>query len=119
VAAEGEFPRGWILNNQVGPGSTASVTVPASPGVVHILDAIFARMQNTTGGVEQTVNIQVTTLATVLQVELIMAATIGSDDVALSGLNIASASGGILTVNFSAVTVAGYMQSITAQGHDI
>lgn len=39
-----DFPRGWTLSELATAGVTASITVPAIPGVVHVLDAFTASL---------------------------------------------------------------------------
>lgn len=51
MSASDELPRGWdIPTTAVGAGSTPSITVPAVPGVQHILTSIVAAVAIVTSG---------------------------------------------------------------------
>lgn len=117
-----DFPRGWTLNNfHAGDGVAASITVAATPGVVHVLDSFVAKMTNNSTAGATASNITVVTAAgTVLTTSVIVAgAAVGTDESSFSGLDIASSVGGTIVVSFSAVAAAGITEILTIQGHDI
>lgn len=116
-----DFPRGWTFNSAVGAGSAAGITVPATPGVVHVLDAIFARLINAGTGASAAVNVTATIGAvTVVNTQLVVPATVvAADEFSLSGLDLATAPGGSLVVTFSIAAPAGYAEVLIIQGHDI
>lgn len=115
------FPRGWTLSTQAGGGFGATITVPAAPGIVHVLDSLFARIINTGTGASFIPAVRVTTsLGVVLSQLLVCAATIvTSDEVSFSGLDIPSSAGGTIVIDFNAVGLAGYFETLVVQGHDI
>lgn len=116
-----DFPRGWTLNNvQLATGSAAQVTVAATPGVVHVLDSVRAKLADINAGPGLlTFLIQVLTAAGTVEQAIIAAQIPGADEVDLTSLEIASAPGGSIVVAFNGATSAGVFQEITIQGHDI
>lgn len=118
-----DFPRGWALNNiQNASGVASSVTAPATPGVVHVLDSLYASAANFTGGaVALTPTLFVVTAAgTVLESLIVVAASaVARDSVSFSGLDIASSVGGTIVLTLTPGPPAGCWLELTAQGHDI
>jgi hypothetical protein len=122
-----DFPRGWIANSVTGTtGVAASVTIPARPGVVHVLDSLFFKLTvfNFTGST--IVSWQV--LAGGVQVLLGMLSTpatgagtgAGVDTASLSGLDIVTPVNSTIVAQFTgAVPGAGVYEEVIIQGHDI
>lgn len=111
-----DFPRGFTLSKLVGGGApAASITVPATPGISHILDTFTARLISTLPGGAGPVDV---TASGLVLTELYLAAA-GVDQDGGTGLGIPSGVGLALTVTFSAVTIAGVDQFLLIQGYEI
>lgn len=109
-----EFPRGWIITTDVIAG-TVSITVPAAPGVTHILDEFNAKLTVSAAGAATgiTVNVDGVPYAR------LQAQVSAQDEASVSGMDYSSVFGAALTVAFSAVLGAGVAGTLTIQGHDI
>lgn len=120
-----DFPRGWTLNSFVGPGSTASIVVPAIPGVVHVLDSFNAVLEAAAAaaaGLGADVNLTSsdgTFTAFVLGVMANAGGAVGSDTASGSGLDLAAGPGASLTISFNIAAAANYNEFLLVQGHDI
>jgi hypothetical protein len=122
-----DFPRGWTGNSLVGStGVAASVTIPALPSVVHVLDSLWFKLTvyQWTGAtlVEWEVLVGgVLRVAGMLSTPETGAGTgAGVDSVSLSGLDLATLAGQTIVAQFAgAVPGAGVYEEITIQGHDI
>lgn len=117
-----DFPRGWTLNTvQKGTGVAPTITVPATAGVVHVLDSLAARIINNSAGALYVPTVSVVIAAVnVLQDIMVLAATqAGADTTSFSGLELATAPGGSLIVSFDTGPGAGLSATLTIQGHDI
>lgn len=121
MAANEEFPRGWTLNGFGSGAGLVSVVAPATPGIIHVLDSIYARITNNgAGGAFGPVLQVVTSTILVFRNQLLTAnAVVTIDETSFSNLNIASAPGGDMTVQFSGNLGVGLTGIIVAQGHDI
>lgn len=110
-----DFPRGWTLSNE-NTGAAATITVPATPGVVHVLDNFTARALNQSAGL---VVLRVNVTAPAIELTaLFPPATTGTDADSESGLDIATAPGAALTVAFT-TGPASVTEFLLIQGHDI
>lgn len=117
-----DFPRGWTLQSIVGPAATASIIVPATAGVVHVLDSLAASfIASAAAAVAAVAFVQINTGAGLLTyMELVSnGGVVSRDSDSLSGLDLATAPGAALTVTFSGAAPANYAQLIVIQGHDI
>lgn len=117
-----DFARGWTLSSIAGAGAAASITVPATPGVVHILDSLLARLISAAAGAGGgATQLQVVTdPGVVLATDLgPLVAGAGNDSISLSGLDIAASAGSSLIVRFTVVVPAAFEQDLVIQGHDI
>lgn len=115
-----ELPRGATINNtQLGTGTAAQVTIPAAPGITHVLTSIRAKLADLNAGPgELTFFVQIViTGATTINL-LIAAGIPGSDEVDFT-CEIPAPAGGVITVAFNGATAANVYQEVTAQWHDI
>lgn len=119
--AGGAFPRGWILNSTTNTvGQTASLTTPGLTGVVRVLDSLYLRI-NSNGAAAFGVGATLTTAAGVILSLFLStpATTQATDEISLSGLDIATSPGGSITIQYTAAVISGIAEIIVAQGHDI
>lgn len=119
MAAVDEFPRGWTLTAD--SGSPSTITIPAIPGVAHVLDSIDARLVYTgatTGGELIQLSSSGGTYTGLILGRLFCGAANTADEFAATGLDLAASPGESLTVAFGG-HVAGEAQFLMAQGHDI
>ena len=108
-----EFPRGWAQVSNAPAFALASITIPAVPGVVHVLDQLTLRATNTTATLYgPTVTVGAITFQ-------LFAFPNSTDELAMSGLDLASPPGAALVIAFAAVASSGTAHTIQAQGHDI
>jgi hypothetical protein len=117
-----DFPRGWIFSNVQSVGATASVTVPATAGVVHVLDSIDAVVVSAAAaavGVVLQVFVTSPAPTLLLGVLALNGGQVQRDEISLSSLDIATAAGGALTVTFNAASPANYNEFVLIQGHDV
>jgi hypothetical protein len=115
-----EFPRGWLFSVNVGMGSTASLTVPATVGVVHVLDAFQALLfAQAAAAAAAAATINITAPALVIGLLGFNGGAVGADSASASGMDIATAPGAALTVSFSVAAPANYQHFLMIQGHDI
>jgi hypothetical protein len=116
-----DFPRGWTLT--VDLVGAASITVPAIPGVSHVLDAFFAQLGTNAGGGALQVQLSSsdgTFNNMVIGHPILPAAAAGSFESASasgSDLGLAAGPGASLTVFMGAI--AGVTETLVIQGHDI
>jgi hypothetical protein len=117
-----DFPRGWTLAVDQ---AIASITVPAIPGVAHVLDSVSAKMNSTNaavGGALVTLSSSDGTYNNFVLGHLQTAgvAAPGSESDSLSGsdLNLAAGPGASLTIAFSGGG-PGIGETLVIQGHDI
>ena len=114
-----EFPRGWLLTMQAGGGALASITVPAVPGVVHVLDSFSAVYTcSAATGTASANNVQITG-GPLLALLALPGGAVGSDSGGGSGLDYATAPGAALTVAFAGASPGSFFEFLTIQGHDI
>ena len=116
-----DLPRGWTLNSTTNTvGQTAAITVPATTGIVHVLDALYLRV-NANNAAAFGVGATVTTASgTVLSLFLSTPATTqATDEIQLSGLDIVSTPGGTIAITYTVAVIAGIAEIIVAQGHDV
>lgn len=117
-----DFPRGWTLSNVANAGSAATITVPATAGVVHVLDSLTATLvafAAAAGATAPQIAINTGGGNVIFGAVAFNGGATGRDEESLSGLDLATAPGGALTVAFSAVAPANYFQVLVIQGHDI
>jgi hypothetical protein len=118
-----DFPRGWTYyNTQNATGVAAAITVPGTIGVVHVLDSIYLKATNYTGAAGAFSDVWQAVIAATIVLQGILslpAATVSNDSISLSGLELATAPGGALTVQHLTAPGAGFYEEITIQGHDI
>lgn len=117
-----DFPRGWFLTTgSVAAGLTPSITVPATAGVVHVLDAYYATLVSFAAAAAATApQIQITAPAIGAVDSLAFnGGAVGRDSVSGSNVDIATAPGAALTISLTAAVPANYLALITIQGHDI
>lgn len=112
-----DFPRGWLQSNQAAGAGTASLTLPATPNVAHVLDQLQLRLLNNTAAAIA-VNVTITAGTFVITVTLYAAAT-SQDSLSLTGLDLTAGAGQALTIAFGSAAIANVWQTIIAQGHDI
>jgi hypothetical protein len=113
-----DFPRGWIQSNAA-VGSTVTVTAPALPGVVHVLDSVWAKID--ASGTAGPLNVNASSSGgSVSQFlgRVFIGTAGGTDEFSLSGLDLAAGPGESLTVAFNG-SGAGVGEALVAQGHDI
>lgn len=111
-----EFPRGWVATNE-GNGVIATVTIPASPGVQHVLDSFYARLE--TGGVTFSPNVLLASGAFVVQLAtLIVPPAADAVDTDSDLVSMAVPPGAVLSVTFSSGG-AGIVEFLRITGHDI
>lgn len=113
----GEFPTGWTQTANIAGVGTASVTLPALPGVAHVLDQLQLRLLNNTAAAIA-VNVTISGPAVSITVTLYAAAT-SQDSMSLTGLDIDAGVNQALTIAFGSAAAANVWQTIIAQGHDI
>lgn len=117
-----DFPRGWILPVGLVNGPGLSVTAPAVPGVIHVLDDLTVKAywaSGTPSAVSIAVQIVMAPFGTVtIDALLLPAALFQSSESQYSGLDMASSAGGSIVVQVfgAGASVQGL---IVAQGHDI
>lgn len=108
-----DFPRGWTIS-----GVGTSFAVPATTGVVHVLDS-FEVLVYWNGAAAAVANVQLTSSDGVFNADVIgfiaAAANSPASDSG-SGLDLAAGPGASLTVSLSAVFTNNFMR---LQGHDI
>jgi hypothetical protein len=110
-----DFPRGWTITANAAAGATASITVPAVPNVAHVLDTLTLRAVNASAALYAVnVTVQGGILGFVMD-----AFPNSTDEISLTGIDLATAPGNALTITFSGVAPASTAQQIYAQGHDI
>ena len=118
-----DFPRGWTLISQTGGGGTASVTVPAVAGVVHVLDRFTAKLVALAGGAVMAANVQLSSSdGAFTSLNLGLLQTVGAltaDEVSQSALDLAAGPGASLTVAYSLVTSTNNIEYLSIEGHDI
>lgn len=116
-----DFPRGWSYEVSPAAGVAASITVAGVAGVVHVLDAFYALLQNATGAAANNAGISVAldgvTFQTLGLVGVEAAAMAQGTDSATE-LGLAANVGSALIVKFNA-GVAGMNEFLRIQGHDI
>lgn len=118
------FPDGWTLAFTSG-GGVASITVPAAPGVAHVLDSFQAKAVSFDTTFAHSFNIQVTSSDGVLNtsvafvsVNAAASAQVGtSDSASASGLNLAAGPGASVTITFGA-SATSVTEFLLIQGHD-
>jgi hypothetical protein len=114
-----DFPRGWTFSNVTINPNTTSITVPAIPGVVHVLDSFTA---TTVGSVAVGQTITLASSDGVFAgfiLALLSQVAGGTADASVSGLDLAAGPGASLTIAYGAVTNAGNENLLIVQGHDI
>jgi hypothetical protein len=122
-----DFPRGWTLQAYAVNGASPSITVPATPGVVHVLDSYSAKLMNasTAAGTLSTLLLNSSDGAFSGYVLGIIGAsqvTSGSVDVDTAGgssLDLAAGAGASLTIAFGAISLTNSSEWLLIQGHDI
>ena len=121
MAANDEFPRGWVASSGVASGpATLSLTIPASPGIGHILtnaDVTIASI------VAQFVFFEVLVTDANGNVQLILPLTIsaaatGEASGSWTG-KIPAAVSGLLTVALTPNLIANTQGQMVIQGYDI
>lgn len=119
--AASEFPRGWTISSDNGGAVGAtSITVPAVPGIVHVLDSFDAKMFNATAAVVGAL-ITLTSsdgIFAAFPLGRLDAAAGGTDSASGSGLGLAAGPGASLTIAYSN-GVSGVAEFLVIQGHDI
>jgi hypothetical protein len=122
-----EFPRGWTISNyNSGTASVATITVPASPGVVHVLDSFNAKLVNSDTAAAHQTTVFVSSSDGVLAAFLLALLSTGtavggapvSDESSASGLDLATGPGASMTIAFQS-SAASLFQYLLVQGHDI
>ena len=126
MAANDEFPRGWLLSNaQLQSGTAANCQVPAAPGISHVLTAINAELYSFTGAAAFSPNVTITSPNTLggvpVQYLLNNPPPAGSDAISQWSWTgkIAIPAGLALIVAFNAVASNGYIELLEIQGYDI
>lgn len=119
-----DFPRGWsktIIAS--GLGATPLIVMPATPGVIHVLDVLDAKLVAFGATALYGPTVVVTSNAQILlQWQLIVAGAAGAvsqDELAASGLEIAGFAGQDLTVTINTTLIANTTMNLLAQGHDV
>lgn len=121
MAANDEFPRGWIESTAViGAGGLCNIVMPATPGIAHVLTFLEFIFANQGAGAGASNNIAITDTVNILyQIGLAVVPTgIAKDDISWNG-KIIGAVGAPLAVLQNAVNPAGYASSLNIQGYDI
>jgi hypothetical protein len=118
-----DFPRGWFLSNdQNASGAAASVVVPATAGVVHVLDSFVLKLWNGSAAAV-TVQVQLSSSDGAFSALGLGRASAGpsnaGDSTAGSGLDLAAGPGASLTVAVNNPAGTGVIQNLVVQGHDI
>lgn len=123
------IPRGWTQNVANFGGGDATLTIPGnSTGIVHVLDAVYARITSivTTYGGVGSAKVYAPTLfvsiagVNVIQHKLIIPGnTATSDEVSLSGLGLIGPNGAAITLTMAGSGDGGVIPQITAQGYDL
>ena len=116
-----DFPRGWTLT-AFGVGAAATITVPAIPGVVHVLDSFSAKLTNN-GGAAVGDPVQLSSSDGVyssFQIgQLLISATAESVDTdSASDLDLPAGPGASLTITIPNPGVSNQV-FLRVQGHDI
>ena len=96
--------------------------MPATPGVVHVLDTFTATILCfAAAGAAFTPALAINSGAGFINYALLAfsGGAVGTDVQSLSSLDLATTPGGALVVQFNAATLANYNELITIQGHDI
>lgn len=121
MATSDEFPRGWTANViQNGSAVQPQVLIPASAGIVHVLDSLFIKWTNYIAGAPLTSPIWTAgSAAESVEGVLLVPAGLGSDSVTLEGLQIKTVAGGLLAVQLNLAPAAGQFAEITIQGYDL
>jgi hypothetical protein len=118
-----EFPRGWTLTSATTAGAAATITVPAVPGVVHVLDSLQASLVAVAAAAAGSFIWVTVSWGGFAPIYLTLLASnggaIGNESASLSGLDIATAPATALTVAFNAPAAANYNEVLLIQGHDI
>lgn len=121
-----EFPRGWTFTSYVGPSQLASITIPGSTGVVHVLDEIDATIAATTAaaaGYAVGVQAAVPGLSGGAYLTYLLLADAGgaiaSSSNSLAGMGLAGPPGGAITVQFAIAAAPGYQQLLVLKGYDL
>jgi hypothetical protein len=115
MAANDDLPRGWQYGSG-GAVAAPSITVPATPGVSHVLDAVSATML--AGAAVGPFNVTVTSSGGTYNGEavgVLYTSDAGTDGASPSGLNMACMAGESLTVACASGGTDVYLQ---IQGHD-
>lgn len=120
MAANDEFPRGWVRNTiQSASGVAPVITVPAIPGIGHVLTDVFIKWTNfnvaVAGQHVWTVNVSGVIVNGLLALTANLEAT---DSITLAGIKMATPTGGAIAITTDA-PAAGQFVEITAQGYDI
>lgn len=122
-AANDSFPRGGSKNVQVGSGTAASFTIPACPGIIHVLDAFFAKVLAGVGGAAFEGTITLTSsLGTYSAYPLgtIFATGVSTSDSSDDpNVNLTSLPGEAMTIAFNGTTPSGDNQLLGVKWHDI
>lgn len=116
------LPDQWQYSVQaVGAGPQAVITIPAAPGVRHVVDHVEFRNINTAAAsVAANQNCQVSDGGTTIFItRSVLAAGIGRDVVGSDGPLSPGTPGAQMVVSFTTVTVANQINEITVTGHDL
>jgi hypothetical protein len=115
------FPRNWTLTTAVSSPSTPNLSLPATDGIVHVLDSFYTRIYAAgTAGGGQLVAVQCVGAVTTTIGELVIGANAYTgDDQTGTALDLASSPGGTLVVQWTAPLGANYGGFLVIQGHDI
>lgn len=121
MAANDTFPRGWTAS-AAGLAGPASITIPASPGVAHVLDAFTAAAYAIAGAAVTGPLINLNSSDGVyvnFPLGFIFLGTAPTNDSGSgSSLGLAANPGASITVSFS-TWEASTFELLTIQGHDI
>lgn len=121
-----DFPRGWTLSSAPAPPAAASITIPALPGIVHVLDGFTAKLfnSNTSFGANNHVLLSSSdgafssfVLALLATAQPAAATSYQLDSASESGLGLAAGPGASLTISFDG-GAASFYEFLLVHGYD-
>lgn len=114
-----DFPRGWTLSSVANTAGTVSLTIPACPGITHVITDIDARVVDINaapGSYGSDVNVLKAGVTLIWTGFVYIAAIPGTDEVTFSG-SLSGDTSGALEVEFTTAMVANIQQSLSVQGY--
>lgn len=113
------FPRGGSVTSEAAGAGTASLVLPAIPGITHVIDSVSAKLRNNGAAIAQSydVNLSSTTIGLFAVCALIVANAAVSDTDSFSG-PISGGPGEAVTITFNAAAVAGITELLKVEWHD-